>query len=145
MKLIAKIKSVEVDFGTSIEDILIDFANEYSYSFTIKTLGFHHSQLSEFKHLFQPRKMGYSPRPHIRERNLSTAPKHFGYTVRELCEKTGLSKSTIRQRIKLGWPIEKVLSTKKYSGNYSNFGKNRDNKKWKNKINNECQNAKDFK
>lgn len=137
----AKIKAIEEDFGQPIAEVLADYAKEYSYTFTVLSLGLDWRDVYEYKDLFKPRFVGYVPRPHITKRNLANAPRYWGYTISELAAKSGRSKNTIRQRIKAGWDLKKVLSSKKHNGDSSNFGKNRNNETWRNKINEECRSA----
>lgn len=44
-------------------------------------------------------------------------------TLSEWSEKTGISETALRRRLKRGWPLEKALSTKKRSNQYENGGK----------------------
>ena len=141
MKLVDKVKAVEADFGQPIRQVMSDFANDHSYSFTIATLGFHHNQLIEYKSMFKPRKTGYTPRPHMVERNKTTAPKYHGYTVRDICALTGLKRGTIRNRILSGWPIERILNPRLQKAGVANLGVSRNNKIWSDRINEDCRNA----
>lgn len=137
---LAKIKSVEDEFCQPFDDVIDEFAKDYSFSFTVSMLGLNKDTFSFLKPRFANRKMQPQERPHVSKRNIECAARYNGMTVSQIAEQTRLSKSAVHRRIKLG---QDLLAPKK-SPSIRNLGTNRNNATWKDKISRECEIAKSY-
>jgi response regulator of citrate/malate metabolism len=107
-----KIKELEDKHGDTIDNIVNSYSkNGYSFSRAMKELGIDYRTFCEYKDRFKPRAMIVDEKrsQEIREHNKNRAKKYFGMTVKEISEKTGVSHTTIRRRLKLGLSKEEVM------------------------------------
>lgn len=81
----------EDEYGVEASVILERLANGESIEYSIKT----------------PK---HCPVKNVRMLTLNGVTK----SVKQWCDETGLTKSTINRRLRLGWPVSRVLSTEKY-------------------------------
>lgn len=99
-----RIAEIEAEYGQPIDDVLREFAREYSYKFTMQLLGSNPRTFNEYRYLFKrwaqpPREGSYK---HVAQLNQSNAIRINGLTAQQIADRIGVTAHCVRQRIKRG-------------------------------------------